>query len=103
WTSEKLEQWYGTPQAPLGPDEKTVAASLLWLLRGDAGQRALVAWSMGWKPAQEVAGTSWMPPYLSLLLDDPYDAVRFIAGRSLRSLPAFAEFSSDPVASRPQR
>ena len=30
---------------------------LLWLLRGDAGQRALVAWSMGWQPAQQASGT----------------------------------------------
>ena len=46
---------------------------------------------------------SWMPPYLTLLLDDPYDAVRFIAGRSLQSFPSFTEFTYDFVASRQQR
>ena len=103
WTSDYLESWYDTPKPPLSADEQTVAASLLWLLRGDAGQRALVAWSMGWQPAQQAAGTSWMPPYLGLMLDDPYDAVRFIANRSLRSLPGFAGFTSDFVAPRQQR
>ena len=44
-----------------------------------------------------------MPPYLGLMLDDPYDAVRFIANRSLRSLPGFAGFTSDFVAPRQQR
>jgi hypothetical protein len=53
----------------------------------DAGQRALVAWSMGWPPAQQASGTRWTAPYLSVLMDDPYDAVRFMSYRSLRSLP----------------
>jgi hypothetical protein len=95
WTSEYLEQWYGTPRVALNSDDETFAASVLWLLRGDAGQRALVAWSMGWLPAQRTSGTSWMPPYMSLLLNDSYPAVRFIAYRSLRSLPGFTTFKHD--------
>ena len=67
----------------LSEDEQTVAASLLWLLRGDAGQRALAAWSMGWAPARQASGTGWMAVPLAMLLNDPYDAVRFIAQRSL--------------------
>ena len=47
---------------------------MLWLLRGDAGQRALVAWSMGWPPAQQASGTGWMAPSLSVLMNDPYEA-----------------------------
>jgi len=69
-----------------------VAASLLWLLRGDAGQRAIVAQSMGWAPAQqalEATSRGWLQPYLALLQKDSYDAVRYIASRSLKSLPAF--------------
>jgi hypothetical protein len=103
WTSEYLENWYGTPKVPLDADERTVAASLVWLLRGDAGQRALVAWSMGWGPAQQASGTTWLPPYLGLLLDDPYDAVRFIASRSLGSLSGFEGFNIDFMAPRQQR
>jgi formate-dependent nitrite reductase cytochrome c552 subunit len=103
WTSEYLGKWYGTPQIQLDQDERTIVASMLWLLRGDAGQRSLVAWSMGWQPAQHASGTSWMPPSLSLLMNDPYAAVRFIAYRSLRSLPGFAEFNYDFTGPPDQR
>jgi len=103
WTSDYLEKWYGMPRVALGEDEQTVAASLLWLLRGDAGQRALMAWSMGWQPAQQASGTSWIGIYLAQLLNDPYDAVRFIAYRSLRSLPGLAEFKYNFVAPPKER
>ena len=73
WTSQYLEEWYGTPRPPLDQDQQGIAASVLWSLSGDAGNRALTAWSMGWSPAQEASGTSWMLPYLALGLDDPYD------------------------------
>ena len=99
WTSQYLEEWYGTPRPPLDQDQQGIAASVLWSLSGDAGNRALTAWSMGWSPAQEASGTSWMVPYLALGLDDPYDAVRFIAGGSLESLPGFADFSYDFLGS----
>jgi hypothetical protein len=98
WTSGYLEKWYGTQEVALTEDEQTIAASLLWLLRGDAGQRALVAWNMGWPPAQQASGTSWMGLYLAQLLADPYDAVRRISYRSLRTLPGFAEFKYNPFA-----
>ena len=39
-----------------------------------------------------------MAPYLALLLDDPYDAVRYIASRSLKSLPGFSACQFDFVA-----
>jgi hypothetical protein len=97
WTSERLTEWYRSPPAVLDVEERRVAASLLWLLRGDAGQRALAAWSYGWPPAQRASGSAWQPPYLSLLLNDPYDAVRLIALRSLKALPGFADFSSDAI------
>lgn len=98
WTGKALQQWYQTPEVPLGDDERQVAASLLWLLKGDAGQRAIVAQAMAWPPAQQAAGTEWMAPHLAQLLDDPYDAVRFGASRSLRTLPGFDNFAFDFVA-----
>lgn len=64
-------------------------------LSGDAGQRVLVAWSMGWEPAIAASQPGWMAPYLGLLLDDPYDVVRYVAQRSLRSQPGFAKFNFD--------
>ena len=99
WTSDYLEKWYGTPGTTLGEDERTIAASVLWALRGDAGQRALVSWSMGWEPAQKVSGVNWMLPYLLEGLRDPYAAVRSIAYRSIRSLPGLAEFQYNFVGS----
>jgi hypothetical protein len=89
WTAEYLERWYRTPPPPLSDDERRVAASVLTLLKGDAGQRAIVAQSMGWESAKQASGAGWMAPYLALLQKDPYDAVRHIAARSLRTLPPF--------------
>jgi formate-dependent nitrite reductase cytochrome c552 subunit len=98
WSGEHLQQWYGTPAPALNDDDRTIAASIVTLLKGDAGQRAIIAQAMGWAPAQQVSGTNWMPPYLSLLMNDPYDAVRYITGRSLRSLPGYAELTYDFTA-----
>ena len=92
WSAEKLSDWYGIDQPELNEDQQTVAASVLWLLTGDAAQRALMAWSYGWLDAQGAAGVDWLPPYLIQLLEDPYHAIRFIAARSLRSIPGFADF-----------
>ena len=87
WTADRLEAWYDIPAPPLDPIQRSVAASLVWLLQGDAGLRAIAAQSMGWAPAQAVSGTSWMVPHLGEALGDPYAAVRHIAGRSLRGIP----------------
>ena len=95
WSAERLRDWYGQSTPALDADERTVAASILWLLRGDAGQRALTAWSAGWGPAQQASGTTWMVPYLGELLGDPYDAVRFIAARALRTIPGFETLRYD--------
>jgi len=96
WTGEYLSQWYG--QAKPALDEPGVSSALLAALAGDAGQRAIIAQAMGWSPAQAASGTDWMLPHLAQLLDDPYDAVRFIAGRSLRTLPEFSSFDYDFAA-----
>ncbi|MGE3171881.1 MAG: multiheme c-type cytochrome [Planctomycetota bacterium] len=90
WTQEHLRDWYGREPVPLDPDQRDVAAGPRWLLTGDAGQRALAAWHAGWAPAQRAAGTDWLEPFLGQLLQDPYYAVRFVAARSLRSLPGAA-------------
>jgi hypothetical protein len=103
WTAGHLADWYRVPAPPLDHDEQTVAASLLWLLKGDAGQRALTAWSMGWKPAQQASGEGWTTPFLIGLLDDPYDAVRFMANRSLRTLPGMQESAYDFMAPHERR
>jgi hypothetical protein len=103
WTSNALEKWYGTKKPVLSDDQQNIAASLLWLLRGDAGQRALMVWAMGWQPAQQASGADWLSPFLAGAFDDPYDAVRLIAFRSMRSLPGMAAFNGDFLAPPNQR
>jgi hypothetical protein len=98
WTADALQLWYGTPAVPLLGDQQNVAASILWVLQGDAGQRAIVSQAMAWPPAQQASGTEWMAPFLAQLLDDPYDAVRLGAARSLRALPGFAAADVDATA-----
>jgi hypothetical protein len=72
-------------------------------VRGDAAQRALIAWAMGWEPAQQASGRGWLPPFLGLLMDDPYDAVRLIAHRSLRTLGDFDELQYDSIPAPAER
>lgn len=103
WTGRALQRWYGTPEASVPDDERSVAASLIWLLKGDAGQRAIIAQAMAWPPAREASGTDWMPPHLAQLLDDPYDAVRFGAARTMKTLPGFSGFDFDFVSPSPAR
>ena len=104
WTAEYLERWYNTPQPPsMSEDDRTVAAALVSLLKGDAGQRAIIAQAFGWRAAQQAAGTTWMAPYVGLLLNDSYDAVRYIAARSLKTLPGFENFAFDFVGSDRER
>ena len=98
WSAEHLERWYGQTPPRLSDDDRRIAAGVRWALTGDAGVRALVAWSMGWKPAQEVSRSGWLVPYLVDLMDDPYDAVRMIAARSLATLSDPAQRPLDPLA-----
>ena len=97
WTADYLSRWYEIPKPKLSEDEQQIAATVLWTLRGDAGQRALMAWSYGWEDAHKASGSHWQAPYLAQLLEDRYDAVRFIAYRSLRRLPGFQDFEYDFV------
>ena len=103
WTAEKLAEWYGTEVPELDEEQRTIAASVLWALRGEAGQRALLAWSFGWKEALAASGSDWVAPYLSLLLEDPYHAVRFVAARSARKLPEFEDIEFDYLAPEDDR
>lgn len=105
WTADQLADWYGHDRP--GPfadgDLEALPASAVWMLSGDAGQRAVVAWGMGWEEARAVSGTDWQEPLLAELLDDPYEAVRFIAARTLRGYPSGVPLDYDFVGPRPQR
>ena len=98
WSAKHLTEWYGAEPSTLPPPERSISAALLWLLTGDAGQRALIAWSMGWQPALEASGRAWLAPYLAHLLNDPYATVRFIAQRSLRSQSRYRTLAYDFIA-----
>ena len=103
WTGNHLQDWYGSAAPNLNEQQRTIAASVLWLLKGDAGQRALAAWSYGWQPAQSASGTEWMVPYLGELLGDPYDVVRYISANSIKTLSGYEGFSYDFVGTRDER
>ncbi|MCO8124681.1 cytochrome c3 family protein [Stieleria sp. TO1_6] len=99
WSANHLQQWYGIEPPELDAQQQQIAGSLLWLLRGNAAERALTAWSMGWEDAQQASGDDWQLPFLSALLDDDYDAVRLIARRTIKSLPGASDFELDVVTS----
>jgi hypothetical protein len=93
WTANKLHTWYGQPVPPLSSDDENISAAVQWLVKGDAAQRALLAWGMGWEPAQKTAGRDWLYPYLIYSMIDPYAAIRFDAWKSLQTLPGFSDFA----------
>ncbi|HMJ64093.1 MAG TPA: cytochrome c3 family protein [Candidatus Binatia bacterium] len=103
WTSAHLTKWYGAKPVELSAEDKAHSAAALLALKGDAGQRALIAWHMGWKPAQEISGRKWLAPYLGQLLEDPYGTVRYVALRSLKSLPEFRRFEFDYISGPDER
>lgn len=103
WTARYLKDWYGTAAPSLDETNRTTSAAVLWLLRGDAGQRALIAWHMGWEPARQASGQGWLAPFLAQLLTDPYSTVRYIAHRSLEQLPGYRNFDYDFVGPETDR
>jgi len=74
-----------------------------WLIQGNAAQRVIAAWHMGWEPAQRASGTDWIAPLDARLLVDPYGVIRYVAARSLRSLPGYEGFEYDFLDASPKR
>jgi hypothetical protein len=105
WTAAQLDAWYDLRSPALPPALAAVPLSIAWTLGGDAGQRALMAWAMGWEPAIGISqrGRGWMTPFLAQLLADPYPAVRHTAARSLERQPGFAGEAIDPLAPESER
>jgi predicted CXXCH cytochrome family protein len=104
WTASTLKDWYGTEQPAWNTAEQVpIAASVEWLLRGDAAQRIVTAWHYSWQPAQEASGDEWQTPLLAQLLNDTYSAVRLVAGRSLKTLPNMGDLKYDFLASEADR
>lgn len=109
WTGRYLRDWYGqefdggSPQGEGGVVAADVSSTVTHLLQGDAAQRIIAAWTLGWDSAHRTSGNHWQAPLLAPLLNDPYSTVRFVAYRSLRSLPGFEDFEYDFVESEPER
>lgn len=104
WTATTLQEWYGIAEpTSLSDDQRSIADAILWSLSGDAGQRALAAAALGWAPAQEISRTDWMVPVLSQLMLDPYDAVRHVAHKSLRTLSRYQDIEFRFAAAEDQR
>ena len=95
WTNEHLTKWYGHKPAELTEDDQHVSSVLKMLLMGDAGQRAIAAWHMGWKPARDISGNDWQPNWLFRSMNDPYSAVRYIAHKSLITDPRLNKIEFD--------
>ena len=103
WTADALEEWYGIDWPALQSPEREIPAGALWMLSGDAGLRAIAAWHAGRQEVVETSGATWLPPVMAPLLDDPYDAVRWIAAKSLRTLPGYAAFEYEFLAPPAER
>lgn len=86
-----MTRWYGQPELEIPKPYQDVAASIYWLLSGDAVQRATIAWHMGYPPAKQASGDDWQSAYLAELLDDPYAAVRYAAYESLTGYSGFED------------
>jgi hypothetical protein len=97
WTAGHLDSWYNIESPALGDDERNIAGSVLWALRGDPGVRAMIADAMGRPAAREASNGAWTAPILGVLMDDPYDAVRHVAARSLQRFQGFENFEFDYV------
>lgn len=103
WAAKSLDEWYGIEQPKLTDEQQSIAASLLWSLKGDAAERALVTWSMGWSPAKLASGSNWQLPFLAERLNDDYPAVRLIARNTLRSYPGLEGLQCSSTSSKSER
>jgi predicted CXXCH cytochrome family protein len=97
WAADRLSEWYGQPPVALSAEQRELSAGVLWLLRGDAAQRGIAAWNMGWQASRGASTGDWQTLFLALTLDDPYPAVRSIAGDALRRFDGFGSFEYDYV------
>ena len=103
WTADKLTQWNAQPAVELSEQQKTTSSVVAMALQGDAGDRVIAAWHLGWEPARQASRDDWEAPFLAYLLDDPYSVVRYVSYRSLKKLPGYQDFAYDFVAPRMRR
>jgi predicted CXXCH cytochrome family protein len=105
WAAQQLARWYGQPVPArlAATDAAGTPAAIRWLIAGDAVLRALAAWHFGWQAAAQPAAVSPAVPYLVTALDDPYAAVRYVAGHAIdKIVPGVAYDYLAPPAQRQQ-
>lgn len=103
WTAAYLNQWYGIESPELSDEDQNVSSTVLSCLKGNAIQRALAGWTIGWPEAHKASTTDWVIPYLGFLLQDNYHAVRFIANRSLQGFSGYEQSGYDSLAQKTDR
>jgi hypothetical protein len=103
WTQDQSAVRYGQARVALTVEQRRTSAAVQWLIQGNAAQRVIAAWHMGWEPAQRASGTDWIAPLDARLLVDSYGVIRYVAARSLRSLPGYEGFEYDFLAASPKR
>ncbi len=96
WTARALAARSGAAPQALPPERAEIAAGALWLLAGDAAQRALAAWHVGWAPAREASAVHALAPMLDTTRRDPYAAVRQLSDASWRALELPARLEAAP-------
>lgn len=95
WSAENLSKWYGQPAVELTDEQKTTSAVLNMALQGDAADRVIAAWHLGWEPARQTSRDDWQAPFLAYLLDDPYAVVRYVSHLSLKKQRGFEKLTFD--------
>ena len=95
WAADHLTTWYDHGTVDIPEEYVGVSAVVKQVLSGDAAQRAIAAWAMGWSSAHEASGSKWIPMILKELLNDPYEALQIIAIKSFRNIPTIASVSFD--------
>ena len=103
WTAEHLTSWYNQPELESKTDKPGISSAIQLALSGDAAQRVIAAWNLGWQPATNISGDQWQAPILAQLLDDPYSVVRYVAYLSLQKMPGFVDFDYDFLEASPER
>ncbi|HEY8074624.1 MAG TPA: multiheme c-type cytochrome [Labilithrix sp.] len=95
WTSTILGTWY---RAKRTDDADDVPYAARAAFAGDAAERVIVADALGSAESRAASGEGWQPRILAELVSDPYAAVRFVAARSLRAQPGFADLPAERAA-----
>lgn len=95
WANARMAAWYDEPKFEFSEEQQRVPAGALWLLKGDAVDRATASWHFGWDPAIEATTSNFQAPLLARTLEDPYTVVRYLAERSLRKFDGYEEIEYD--------